>query len=309
MRLARPCRIFLGRRAGAGARRPPPHGRGVEWRASLKKRDRAWGREGFLPAPEPPPRRRGGPGRWPRRRGGPRPGSHGHSAHTGSLSDGGHEGGRRAGARPGRGAREVSGDRRLGGGDDPRQRGKGDRWISPPPNGRGGHSAPTTHDHPGTPWRRHAEALADWTLARVVVRRDVYGTYYQAGGQFKQMTAHAPLTRNVLIRHYRGEATIGTHLISPDNLCTSVAADIDAHDDSADPDRNWRCASRRPSTWPATGSGRWSSTRTAKAASTPGRSSRSPSPPPSPGGSARSSATPSRPPGSPPGSSSPSRTA
>ncbi|MGZ3385916.1 MAG: PriCT-2 domain-containing protein, partial [Isosphaeraceae bacterium] len=66
--------------------------------------------------------------------------------------------------------------------------------------------------------------------------------YYQAGGQFKQMTAHAPLTRNVLIRHYRGEATIGAHLISPDNLCTSVAADIDAHDDAADPDRNWRRA-------------------------------------------------------------------
>ena len=56
------------------------------------------------------------------------------------------------------------------------------------------------------------------------------------------MTAHAPLTRDVLIRHYRGEVTIGAHLISPDNLCTSVAADIDAHHDSADPDRNWRRA-------------------------------------------------------------------
>jgi putative DNA primase/helicase len=109
-------------------------------------------------------------------------------------------------------------------------------------NGRAGNSAPATHDHAGTPWRRHAEALADWTLARVVVRRDVYGTYYEAGGQFQQMTAHAPLTRDVLIRHYRGEVTIGAHLISPENLCTSVAADIDAHNDSANPERNWRCA-------------------------------------------------------------------
>ncbi|MBV8315505.1 MAG: hypothetical protein JOZ53_11260, partial [Planctomycetaceae bacterium] len=109
-------------------------------------------------------------------------------------------------------------------------------------NGRAGNSAPATHGHPGTPWRRHAEALADWTLARVVVRRDVYGTYYEAGGQFQQMTAHAPLTRDVLIRHYRGEVTIGAHLISPENLCTGVAADIDAHHDAADPERNWRCA-------------------------------------------------------------------
>jgi hypothetical protein len=112
----------------------------------------------------------------------------------------------------------------------------------PAPNGRGGHSAPATHDHAGAPWRRQAEALADWTLARVVVRRDVYGTYYEAGGQYKQATAHAPLTRDVLIRHYRGEVTIGAHLISPDNLCLCVAADIDAHNDRADPDRNWRCA-------------------------------------------------------------------
>ncbi|MBV8608162.1 MAG: PriCT-2 domain-containing protein, partial [Singulisphaera sp.] len=109
-------------------------------------------------------------------------------------------------------------------------------------NGRAGNSAPATHDHAGTPWRRHADALADWTLARVVVRRDVYGTYYEAGGQFQQMTAHAPLTRDVLIRHYRGEVTIGAHLISPENLCTGVAADIDAHHDAADPERNWRCA-------------------------------------------------------------------
>jgi hypothetical protein len=109
-------------------------------------------------------------------------------------------------------------------------------------NGRGGNSAPATHDHAGAPWRRQAEALADWALARVVVRRDVYGTYYEAGGQFQQVTAHAPLTRDVLIRRSRGEGTIGAHPIAPEDLCTGVAADIDAHDDAADPDRNWRCA-------------------------------------------------------------------
>ena len=38
----------------------------------------------------------------------------------------------------------------------------------PAPNGRGGHPAPATHDHPGAPWRRHAEALAAVERARVL---------------------------------------------------------------------------------------------------------------------------------------------
>ena len=55
-------------------------------------------------------------------------------------------------------------------------------------NGRAGNSAPATHDHAGSPWRRQAQALADGTLARGVVRRDVYSTSYEAGGPFQQGT-------------------------------------------------------------------------------------------------------------------------
>lgn len=90
-------------------------------------------------------------------------------------------------------------------------------------------------------WAGHAEALADWAMSRVVVRHDVYGAYKLDGGQF---TAHAPLNRDILVRHYRGEpgGVIGLHSTSPDNLCKCVAWDIDAHDDQADPETNWRYA-------------------------------------------------------------------
>jgi hypothetical protein len=88
-------------------------------------------------------------------------------------------------------------------------------------------------------WKKHAEALADWTLARVVVRKDVYGGHKPDGSRF---TSHEPVTREVLIRHYRGEITIGVHSISPDNLCLALTADIDAHDETADQEVNWRCA-------------------------------------------------------------------
>ena len=54
------------------------------------------------------------------------------------------------------------------------------------PNGRAGNSAPATHDHDGSPWRRQAQARANRTLARVVVRHDVYGTSDEAGGPFQQ---------------------------------------------------------------------------------------------------------------------------
>jgi hypothetical protein len=86
-------------------------------------------------------------------------------------------------------------------------------------------------------WAKHAEALADWAMARLVVRRDVYGHYPEGEGR----TAHLPLTRDVLIRHFRGEITIGAHFTSPDNLCLCVAADIDAHDSDANVGVNWQC--------------------------------------------------------------------
>lgn len=55
-------------------------------------------------------------------------------------------------------------------------------------------------------WRERAEALADWRMSRVVVRRDVYGAYSADGGQF---TAHGALTRQVLVVYCRGDRVIG----------------------------------------------------------------------------------------------------
>jgi putative DNA primase/helicase len=88
-------------------------------------------------------------------------------------------------------------------------------------------------------WSEQAEALADWTLSREVVRRDVFGAYRPGGGTY---TAHEALDRAVLIEHYRGVRIIGAHSTNPDNVCRWVACDIDAHDDKTDKDRNWECA-------------------------------------------------------------------
>lgn len=91
-------------------------------------------------------------------------------------------------------------------------------------------------------WAAHAEALADWALARIVVRRDVFGAYYKADEEFRQTTAHEPLTREILIAHFRGERVIGCHSTSADGLCKALAWDIDAHDETADPVLNWHYA-------------------------------------------------------------------
>jgi putative DNA primase/helicase len=88
-------------------------------------------------------------------------------------------------------------------------------------------------------WAEAAEALADWALSRLIARKDVYGAYTSDGGQY---TAHAPLTRALLVEHFRGQRVIGAHSTSPDNRCLTIAGDIDAHDEKADPERNWACA-------------------------------------------------------------------
>lgn len=109
------------------------------------------------------------------------------------------------------------------------------------PQAGGTHGAESNGRPIAAQWAELAEALADWAWSRVVVRFDVYGSYRPDGGQF---TAHKPLTRDVLVRHYRGEsgAVMGLHSTSPDNICKAVAWDIDAHDDADDPEGNWRYA-------------------------------------------------------------------
>jgi Primase C terminal 2 (PriCT-2) len=88
-------------------------------------------------------------------------------------------------------------------------------------------------------WAELAEPLADWALARLVVRRDVYGAYLPNGGTY---TAHEPLTLELLVEHFKGLVTIGAHSTNGEGLCKSVAFDVDAHTDTDDSKANWRCA-------------------------------------------------------------------
>jgi hypothetical protein len=91
----------------------------------------------------------------------------------------------------------------------------------------------------GDAWVDNAEALADRSL-RLAVCRDCYGRYL---ADFSQETAHEPLTRDVLIRHYRGEGTIGLLPISAENRCLWGAGDIDFHNKEGDDAlRNRKCA-------------------------------------------------------------------
>jgi Primase C terminal 2 (PriCT-2) len=104
-----------------------------------------------------------------------------------------------------------------------------------------GKAAPIDVRNQAAGWARHAEPLADWALSRVVVRRDVHGRYSEDG---KQFTSRDPLDRDLLVRHFRGEVIIGVHSTGTEGLCLAITWDIDAHDDKADPEANWRCALR-----------------------------------------------------------------
>ncbi len=88
-------------------------------------------------------------------------------------------------------------------------------------------------------WNAKAEAAADWMMSRLVVRYDVFGGYTPDN---KQVTIHAPLTRDVVLAHCRGERVIGFHTTSTDNKAKAVGVDIDAHSDEDDPEANWRDA-------------------------------------------------------------------
>jgi hypothetical protein len=81
-----------------------------------------------------------------------------------------------------------------------------------------------------SPWHEHASALADWTLARLVNRRDACGAYYQDG----QVTRRVTVDHALLIRHYRAEHArdiCGLHTASAENLSLGGALDIDQHGD------------------------------------------------------------------------------
>src|SRR4051812_20101027 len=91
-------------------------------------------------------------------------------------------------------------------------------------------------------WAKHAESLADWAMTRLAVRKDVNGAYDKDGQPF---TSRDPLTRDLVIRHFRGAITIGFHSISTEGKCLTAAWDLDAHGDQDDQvvkATNWKAA-------------------------------------------------------------------
>lgn len=94
-------------------------------------------------------------------------------------------------------------------------------------------------------WQSHADDLADFALARLVNRTDVWGLYRRwtdsKGGAHKVFTAPAKrdrgrvtLTGDIITRHYTDPgdgATIGIHSTSSTGTCRWFAIDIDRHDD------------------------------------------------------------------------------
>lgn len=105
-------------------------------------------------------------------------------------------------------------------------------------------------------WCTWAPQLADWSLDNLVVRRDAYGSYCRMstpdGPIVQARTVHEPLTRDRIIRHFRGDQPgdrVGIHVINPsDSTCRFVVVDIDAHGPEDDPGKNWqlvRCVAQR----------------------------------------------------------------
>jgi hypothetical protein len=79
-------------------------------------------------------------------------------------------------------------------------------------------------------WPARAAGLADWTLVRLVNRRDACGSYYHGG----QVTRRVTVDHALLVRHYRAEHTgdiIGLHTADADNRSKGGALDIDQHGD------------------------------------------------------------------------------
>jgi hypothetical protein len=98
-------------------------------------------------------------------------------------------------------------------------------------------------------WGDHAEYLADHALKRLVVRTDRWGAIGGMNGKPGWYTASGELTRDVLVRHFRGAAPtdiVGVLSLAPDNAgkCWSrwTGTDIDWHKQEPAPAANWTAA-------------------------------------------------------------------
>lgn len=93
-------------------------------------------------------------------------------------------------------------------------------------------------------WVRYADDLADWAMARLVNRRDVWSQYTLKDGKIRVVMLPIPERRKLgtdmvtltkLHRHFCGRSPahlIGLHSISDHSTCKWFAIDIDLHDES-----------------------------------------------------------------------------
>lgn len=105
---------------------------------------------------------------------------------------------------------------------------------------------------PATAWAARAGELADWALARLVVRTDRFGGYYRENSETRKSArpnkgCPEPFSRAVLVRHFGATSTedvIGSYPLTPGDGGTGrwVAVDIDAHGPADVPERNERYA-------------------------------------------------------------------
>jgi hypothetical protein len=94
-------------------------------------------------------------------------------------------------------------------------------------------------------WRRYADQLADWAMARLVNRRDVWSQYTVRQGEVRVVMLPTLERRKIgsdmvtlqkLRRHFAGRSVshlIGLHSISDHSTCKWFAIDVDLHDETA----------------------------------------------------------------------------
>ncbi len=81
-------------------------------------------------------------------------------------------------------------------------------------------------------WIDRSEQLADWVLANLAIRTDVYGKHYvRKDGASGRCIIKEPLERPVLLRHFsKSDPIVGVFTTSVDDLCRFLVIDIDCHD-------------------------------------------------------------------------------
>jgi hypothetical protein len=100
-------------------------------------------------------------------------------------------------------------------------------------------------------WAEHAPELTKWAYRSLYPRDDTY-PWWNVNARNKDgeiepgwRRKFAELNGDDLLRHFKGQGTIGTYTLGRDNHCLYVGVDIDAHDGQpADPEANLAYAMR-----------------------------------------------------------------